>query len=560
MKRRGIWVIFLIALFLRLFKLSDFPTGFTPDEAAQGYTAYSILKTGRDEWGVNFPLNPRSFGDFKPPLYTYLVVPSIAVFGLNKFAVRLPNALLGSLAVLLVYFLAKELFKNKPEIGLLSALLLTFSPWHMSLSRGAFEANLTAFFLPLAVWLFLIGIRRSWFIFLSSLAFGLNLFTYHSPKFVTPLIFLALVFWKRKELLKKFRKDKAVFFFSGGIILFFMIFLFLGFVKGAGTRASDIGIFSGGWQSVADLRFWAVKAGLPDTISRIFNNKLTFAWGEFIKSYFSYLSPQFLFTQGAGEAAYGMIPGFGLLYLFEVIFIVAALFFLLKEKEVPLRFLLFWVLISPIPAALTRGVGYHANRVAVMMPAIQIISAYGAIRFFEWSKNYFKKFFVVVSLSYCFIVVLSLAFFLEKYYFYAPLVNAPKMSYGWDQAVSILKETKAKQIIISRNLSEPQAYVMFFLKLDPFWVQKETPKWLVYEKEGQRFVDQMGEYFLGNIVFRNFSFTEDWQNEETVFVGMEKDFYGQDANILKMIELGVIKKVKKINYPDGKTAMIIIEK
>ncbi len=560
MKRRGIWVIFLIALFLRLFKLSDFPTGFTPDEAAQGYTAYSILKTGRDEWGVNFPLNPRSFGDFKPPLYTYLVVPSIAVFGLNKFAVRLPNALLGSLAVLLVYFLAKELFKNKPEIGLLSALLLTFSPWHMSLSRGAFEANLTAFFLPLAVWLFLIGIRRSWFIFLSSLAFGLNLFTYHSPKFVTPLILLALVFWKRKELLKKFRKDKAVFFYSGGIILFFMFFLFLGFVKGAGTRASDIGIFSGGWQSVADLRFWAVKAGLPDTISRIFNNKLTFAWGEFIKSYFSYLSPQFLFTQGAGEAAYGMIPGFGLLYLFEVIFIVAALFFLLKEKEVPLRFLLFWVLISPIPAALTRGVGYHANRVAVMMPAIQIISAYGAIRFFEWSKNYFKKFFVIVSLLYCFIVVLSLAFFLEKYYFYAPLVNAPKMSYGWDQAVSILKETKAKQIIISRNLSEPQAYVMFFLKLDPFWVQKETPKWLVYEKEGQRFVDQMGEYFLGNIVFRNFSFTEDWQNKETVFVGMEKDFYGQDANILKMIELGVIKKVKKINYPDGKTAMIIIEK
>jgi len=551
MKRRGIWIIFLIALFLRFFKLSDFPAGFTPDEAAQGYTAYSILKTGKDEWGIKFPLNPRSFGDFKAPLYTYLTVPSIAIFGLNKFAVRSPNALLGSLAVLTVYFLAKQLFKNKHEIGLFSALLLAFSPWHISLSRGAFEANLSAFFLSLAVWLFLAGIYHSRFLFLSSLIFSLNLFTYHSAKFVSPLILLALIFWQKKELLKKFKKEKVVFFFSGGIILFFMFLIFLGFIKGAGTRASDIGIFSGGWQSVADLRFWAVRFGLPDTISRIFNNKLTFAWGEFIKSYFSYLSPQFLFTQGAGEAAYGMFPGFGVLYLFEVIFVVTAVYFLLKEKDVNLKFLFFWVFISPIPAALTRGVGYHATRVAVMMPALQIISAFGAVKFVEWSKNYFKKYFVFVSLLSCFLVVLSLTFFLEKYFFYAPLVNAPKMSYGWDQVAAFLKETKARQIIISRNLSEPQAYVMFYLKLDPSWVQKETPRWLVYEKQGQRFIDQLGTYSLGNILFRNFSFPEDWQNKETVFVGTEKDFYGQDVSIFK---------VEKINYPDGKTAMIIVEK
>jgi len=548
MKRKGIWLIFLLALFFRLFGLSDFPAGFTPDEAAQGYTAYSILKTKSDEWGVKFPLNPRSFGDFKAPLYTYLTIPSIGVFGLNKFAVRFPSALLGSLAVLVVYFLVNELFKNKPNLGLFSALLLAFSPWHISLSRGALEANLTVLLMPLAVLLFLRGIRHSWFMLLGLFVFGLNLFTYHSAKLVTPLVLLALIFWQKRELLISFKKNKAVFLLSGGIFLFLILLIFLGFNTGAGTRASDIGIFSGGWQSVSETRFLAVKSGLPDAVSRIFNNKLTFVWGEFIKNYFSYLSPQFLFTQGAGEATYGMIPGIGVLYFLEMFFILPAVYFLIKEKDKRLLFLFFWVLVSPIAAALARGVGYHANRVAIMMPAIQIISAYGAVGLIEMTKDKFKK---ISSCAIFLLIIFSFVFFLEKYFFYAPSVNGPKMGYGWDKAVLSLKDSNKKQVIVSRNLSEPQAYIMFFQTMDPFLVQKETPKWLKYEEEGRRFVDQLGEYKLANFTFRNFSFPEDWQNKNTIFVGTEKDFYGQDTSLFK---------VEKINYSDGKTAMIIIEK
>ena len=104
-----LFLFFLFGSILRFIWLDKYPVGFTPDEAAQGYTAYSILKTGRDEWGKRFPLNPRSFGDFKPPLQTYLMIPSVAVFGLNEFAVRFPNALLSSLAIIGVFLLAKEL-------------------------------------------------------------------------------------------------------------------------------------------------------------------------------------------------------------------------------------------------------------------------------------------------------------------------------------------------------------------------------------------------------------------------------------------------------------------
>ena len=572
--------IVILAFFLRVVSLKDFPTGFTADEAAQGYTAYSILKTGRDEWGVQLPLTPRSFGDFKAPLYTYLVIPSITIFGLNEFAVRLPNAILGTLAVLVVYLLFKELFSHESmrmlsrlpaealrfrgaKVGinansqaLIASFLLAISPWHISLSRGAFEANLTTFFLPLAVLFFLRGLHNSrqrggqaLFIILSSFFFGLNLFTYHSARLVTPLLLVFLIFCCRKRLTEKvIYKHKFICVTSAIIFLFFVFLGGLSFIGGGGTRVSDIGVFSGGWQAVSEQRFFANSMGLPDFISRIFNNKLSFVWGEFIKNYFSYLSPQFLFTQGAGEATYGMTPGRGVLYFMELPFLLTAFYFLFKEKLDLVIFLWFWVLISSIPAALSRGVGYHANRVAVMMPAIQILSAYGALTLIDLVRKRFPKFLKLFLLFYSSTLLLSFIFFLEDYFFQAPKINAPKMSYGWREAMNYLKD-QDKEIIISRSFSEPQAFVMFYGKLDPKKVQSETQSWLRYEKEGHFFVDQMGNYTLANYEFRNFSFPEDWQKREVVLVGTEKDFLGQE----KMLQ------EKIIGYPDGKVAIKIIE-
>src|SRR3989338_4060059 len=105
--------IFLLALALRTVNLGDHPPGLTWDEAGLGYNAYSILKTGRDEFGVPFPLIFKSFGDYKPGIYIYLIVPFIALFGLTELAVRLPSAILGSLAVVGVYFLINEILPKK---------------------------------------------------------------------------------------------------------------------------------------------------------------------------------------------------------------------------------------------------------------------------------------------------------------------------------------------------------------------------------------------------------------------------------------------------------------
>jgi len=72
-------VVILVSSILRLWMLSKVPPSLTPDEAALGYNAYSILKTGHDEYGKFLPIIFKSFGDYKPGLYVYLTVPSVAL-------------------------------------------------------------------------------------------------------------------------------------------------------------------------------------------------------------------------------------------------------------------------------------------------------------------------------------------------------------------------------------------------------------------------------------------------------------------------------------------------
>ena len=84
MKKFVIIIVFTIALVLailtRLYKLGEAPAGLYIDEAGQGYNAYSILKTGKDEFGKLYPFVFRSFIDFKTPVYIYLIVPPIYIY------------------------------------------------------------------------------------------------------------------------------------------------------------------------------------------------------------------------------------------------------------------------------------------------------------------------------------------------------------------------------------------------------------------------------------------------------------------------------------------------
>lgn len=173
-KKKHFWPAVLIALFaflIRLYRLGQVPISLHWDEAAWGYNAYSILKTGRDEYGQILPFILKSFGDYKPAFYVYLVAISEAIFGLNEFAVRLPSALFGSLAVFLLFLVVKELFatfKGRETVALIASFILATSPWHYHFSHGGWEVSVLAAFCLLGIWLFLKAKRKNKRFFLFS--------------------------------------------------------------------------------------------------------------------------------------------------------------------------------------------------------------------------------------------------------------------------------------------------------------------------------------------------------------------------------------------------------
>ena len=563
MKRFILPIIVLLALILRVVWIDRYPVGFTADEASFGYDAYSILKTGRDQWGQRLPLVLRSFGDFKLPLYTYLAIPSVAVFGLSDFSVRLPNVIIGTLAVLVTYLLVYELFYaykkqlgriNRQNVALTAALLLAISPWHIQLSRGAFEASLTTFFLPLGLYTFLRGIQKpKWFI-VSALSLSLNLYSYHSARLVTPVIVVFLLWVKRKDLLLLLNKPGVkrwlyssafVFVLSFGLSLYQLTFF--------NSRSSDIAIFNptGGWGSVSDRRYEADLAGLPDSISRLFSNKYTYTSELFVANYLSYFSPKFLFLDGVNNGTYGMVPGIAVLYLIELPFLLVAVWYLISNgliKQFPIKLLCLWILLSPIPAALTKGSGYAGNRSAIMMPAIQIFSALGAVVLFGLLNRKFPKF---ILLSFSFLVaVVSFVLFFEEYIYHARWHVADQMLYGRKEVTDFIKpiEGNYNEIVFSRSLSESQIFIAFYNKWDPYIYQKETKNWLKYEAERKPFLDQLDGYKLGNYTFGNINYETRVNNGNILLVGKPEDF-PMNVSVLNTIY-----------YPNKNPAIFMVER
>jgi len=559
MKHKNIlFLIITIAFVVRVLGIATYPIGFTQDEAGIGYDAYSLLKTGKDQWGTSWPLVLRSFGDFKLPLYSYLSIPFVFIFGLTEFALRFPSAIFGSLAVISTYLMVIEL-SGKKKLALWSTLFLALSPWHISLSRGAFEANLTALFVPLGVWAFLKGIKSPKWMLISSFAFGLNLFSYHSARLFTPLLVVSLLFFHRKDLLKNlaskwsFQHMLGKYKWSVLVFVVFVLAALFTMFAGAGKRGLDITIFNptDNWAAVSDRRYEAVLTGEPDLFARIFSNKATYIYKTFTENYISYLSPKFLFIHGAGGWDTGMISGRGVLYLFEIILVLASLVAFIKNQKFKGMNLIFaWVLLSPIPTALSKGSG-SGTRSAVMMPAIQILSAYGAV----YLINKVRKYNGVVRLTklapalILLLLITSSISFYEDYIYHAPRKAASSMSYGIEEAMDYIREVEGdyQKIRMSRLLGVPQIWVGFYNKYDPTEFQNASDDWLRYEDEGYVSTDQMDQYSLGKYVFGNLFYERRLDEAGTLFVGRAGEFPGD------------VSTIKTIYYPNGDPAILIVD-
>lgn len=456
-------LIILFAAFLRFYQLGSNPPSLTWDEAAWGYNAYSLGIDGKDEFGKFLPHSYlESFGDFKPPLYAYADILPVKMFGLNPFATRFPSALFGTLTVLLTFFLVERIFwksKNKKQYALLSAFFLAISPWHILLSRAAFEANVASFFLVLGVWAFLAAVEdRKWYLVISSISFTFTMYTFNTERVVSPLLVILLTIIFRNKLweIKKVTIVAAII----GVILFLPTFKFL-LSPQAGLRFQQVNIFSD--ISVVKTSNQEIANDQNAFWSKIIHNRRLLYSVDYIQHYFDNLNPLFLFIKGDGNPKFST-QTVGQMYIWDIVFFIGGILFLFKRKEGYWWLIPLWLLIGIIPAATARETP-HALRIEASLPTFQVFVAYGFVQLTEKIVKYRKT---IVYLLF-FILFFNFLYFYHDYFYQYPYDYSGEWQYGYKQSIDYVLSVQNKYdyIQMTHALGRPYIYYLFYTKTDP---------------------------------------------------------------------------------------------
>ena len=482
-------LIFFAGTFTRINGLGKIPAGLTNDEANTGYDAYSILKTGKDQWGDTQPnVYLRGFGDYRPSLYTYALIPSVEIFDLNAFSVRLPAAIAGSLTIILVFTLSLLLWDSIP-VAIIAMSLLAFNPWHIAMSRVGIESTFAVFLMVFALNLFLIGIRKRIWFYASALFFALTIYTYTAYIIFIPLFLGVLLFINRKKFLNK--KALLIFLFIFFILLFPLIVR--GLFKTASARShqvnltQDIGIIN----NVNEKR-GECKIVFNGRLCQVFQNKFSAFAFTFISNYLNHFSPELLVNVGT-KTQYSVLQERGLLYAFEYIFFLIGFVFLFRKKGSVKFILLFWILLAPLPDSIT-GSG-HYSRYVLILPALQLI---GAIGMYETWMFFGKKKWVMLPV---FIIALyEITAFLITYWSYFPVFYSRYSHYGYKNLMEYVKtnENKYDKIIISSSVNDTKQYIfyLFYTKYDPYLYQSGRGIEKKVEENGWVRVEKIGNVFF----------------------------------------------------------------
>lgn len=533
--------ILLAAIFiggvLRLYNLGQYPL--TNDEAALGYNAYSILKTGRDEHGQFLPVIFKSFGDWKPGLYVYLAAPFIYFVGLNEITVRLPSAILGIASIVLIYLLGNELFNRK--VALFASLAIAVSPWHIQFSRGAWEANAALALLLVAIILFLKSFKNSWLFLLSAIFFALTLWTYQSAKLASALVLiLLLIIYKNKLRLVKPR----VVITSGVLGILISLPIILSVFSDKGGRIEVMSVFS----------YQRPQEYVEETILNqgdISRNSLSFklfhsenfnlARGVFGR-YFNYFSGRFLFFEGDWSSPRHTSPGSGYVLLIEIPLLLLGVSVLARRKNRAYWFIILWLLLAPISGAITQD-SVHGIRALNMVIPLSFAIALGMFRI----KNRILRLLIFGGYFY------SVFLFIDSYFVQKNYENT--YLYGYKEVVNEVLPLRDKydKIIFDQSFDQPYIFFLFYgLKTDDIFEPENYQKQSFYVEKAKGDVGLVEQ--LGNIEFRPINWPADKTLENTILVGRESAFPLEEVDKVEDYN------VSSIYYPSGERAFLVVQK
>jgi 4-amino-4-deoxy-L-arabinose transferase-like glycosyltransferase len=528
------FLIFLLGIFLRIYKFNQVPASLNWDEVAIGWNAAAIWEAKIDQYGTRFPLSFKSYGDFKAPLLIYTTAPFIGIFGMEDWVVRLPVLLTSILSISLFYLLTVEIVKyfklKEPQLFILvSTLLFAISPWHIRFSRGAFEATVALFFILLAIYFFFLSLKRFYlwmFVCIFSIA---SIYTYHSPKIFTPLYLFSLVFMLRKVIVKQIRKHIFASLLYGMVAVGLMLPLIKDTLIGAGGERSGTLIF---FENNELVKFDA--------------NLLK----QLVKNFWTHISPKF-YIFGSNHNFRNNLKNVGLIpavqYLFFLIGLCVAIFSknIKKHKTNLVQFTSFvawWFFLALLPGILSKpDTVPHTIRTINALPPVILISTLGLIMVVKHIKSktiiVFENklgIFVPTIILIAVLVINNVSYFIYEYFLQFPVYSAADWQYGYKEAAQVAKkyEGEVDAVIVSNKYGHPYEFFAFYQKRNPLHV-------IWGEMSKYRYVD--------NVKWEDGSFTPN-----SLLIGTR-------GEIPSSVNPSIGEIVAEVDFPDGQTAFRIVK-
>ena len=514
-----VFFLFVIGFTIRIVNLS-YPQVVSFEEASRGYISYSISLIGRDDNGQKYPILFKSLTNYPPPLPIYFSTIFIKFFGLNSFGLRFLGAILGSLSIIIFFIISYFLIQNtsslpqkeKSLFPFLAAFLLTFSPWHIFISRHDLNLTETLFFslvLSLLIIFFLLT-QKKFLIWLASLTILANIFSSYYSLF--PLFFL-LFFLKLVGLIKI--RHLAIL-----IIPFFIIISLIIFNKEYRKFLINNSVYH------ETLLFWEIEPRRQqDTekglrfLARPLHNKATYLLEYLGKKYVNYFDPEFLASpQLTGFKEHTKrIPK---IFFWEIpLFLIGVYYFFIFSKEFSSKkiflFLLLFLAILPFENLFWKE-NFLKKEMIFFLPIFYFFLALGLIKVVLKLKS--KK------LALFFFVLGGMFFYSFGYLTIIKIYTNPK---SWTEArdeiyfqlfkrLDQIKESYQK-IVITDIFGQPQTFALFYLKYPP---QKylDTKEAAGFDKNYLTRIDSFGKF--------QFSSIKNIKNKlpEVLYIGLREEF------------------------------------
>lgn len=450
--------IILLGLFVRCYRLNLNVPSLYSDEVGE-YKTYIIFQE---------PIN--SLPDFlyknfylKPINFTWFL-------GLTPLGVRLPSAVYGTILLFFLYLFAKQInfmqIKNQGLIPYVALVLFSFVPWGIHLSRLGYIFVLLYLMMMSLHWILYIKATTLKGYFFSTIPLFLAAYCYPSGIIIGPL-FIAILITKIGK--NYFRKNIGVF----SLLAIMTIGIFIMLFFNAGQRGFDLAI----WRDVNVTANENVDRGLarlssptifsfnqnPDVVGKLFYNHSVAVVNVFVRNYLSFLSPDFLFLKGDPILRHST-GRFGVLYPLLLPFLVYGIFLMVtKGNSKAKQMFFFWIIVSPIPAAITKDGSGYLLRVTTMLPLLTYLSALGFVGSLEF---FTKKSKIIYFFSMTLLFVYSVYSFLFQYFQVYPLSSARSFEYGFKELADFQKEKSNQSMLVIWDGYYPNSYFRFWQKTD----------------------------------------------------------------------------------------------